>query len=317
MNPRRVVIFAILSGLLFGAFSGCRKTERANGLIRLNVVCTFLPVYVMTQNVVEGIPGLEVYSLLPPNVGCPHNYSMTPADAALLEEADVLVMNGLGMERFLEGSPYFNRAGLHLVNASETIDPIPIEASGAEEPHGDLEDVHRLNPHAWVSPFEAAKMTVQIGNRLAEIDPEYAEKYTRNAAIYAARLDTLGRTLVEFVSKGHNRKIITFHNAFDYLARDLGLEIMAVIQPESGTEPSARRLVELIETIQKEKPAAIFSELQYSDRLARMLSQETGVPMYTLDSAVTGPDDPMSYYRAMIQNLRVLQQVFGERSAEE
>jgi ABC-type Zn uptake system ZnuABC Zn-binding protein ZnuA len=271
----------------------------------------------MTHNVVEGIPGLAVHSLLPPNVGCPHNYSMTPADAALLEEADVLVMNGLGMETFLEGSPYVNRAGLHLVNASEMIDPIPIEASGAEEPHGDLEDVHQLNPHAWVSPFEAARMTLQIGNRLAEIDPEYAEKYARNAAIYAARLDTLGRILVELVSKGSNRKIVTFHNAYNYLARDLRLDIVAVIQPESGVEPSARRLVELIEIIQKEKPAAIFSEPQYSDRLARMLSQETGVPLYTLDPAVTGPDDPMSYYNAMVQNLRVLQRVMERKPPEE
>lgn len=308
---RRFLGLAFIASLLL--LSGCseRSDKKVDVQARLNVVCTFLPIYVIVQNVANGISGVEVRSLLPPQVGCPHNYALTPADAAMLEKADVLVMNGLGMEQFLEGSSYVNRPTLHVIVATRAIEPIELEFPDLSEVHPDHGGDHLLNPHAWVSPFRAAKMATYIGAQLGQIDPEYRTQYETNAKNYADRLDSLGRSMEEALSGIPNRRIVTFHEAFDYLAHDLNLDVIAVVTQNPGVEPSAKELNELILHIKEKKPAAIFAEPQYSDRLARMISGETGVSLYELDPASMGADDSQSYMRTMANNIRVLQQAFG------
>lgn len=302
-----LVVIAAFALLCCVACSG-EKTKEPASSVRLRVVCTFLPIYVITQNVAADVPGVEVLNLLPPTVGCPHNYAMTPGDAIQLESADVLVMNGLGMERFLEGSPYLKRRDLEVIVASEVVEPIPLEFGRERHGQACAEDESLPNPHAWVSPAEAARMTRHIGARLAEIDSEYEAEYRANAEKYAATLDSLAARLAERLKGARNRRIVTFHEAFDYLARDLNLQVVAVVEPDPGVEPSAGKMTELIARIRDTKPAAIFAEPQYSDRLARMLSEETGVPFYVLDPASSGADDPLSYVRIMINNAIVLQQ---------
>ncbi|MFH1734206.1 MAG: zinc ABC transporter substrate-binding protein [bacterium] len=305
MNKNRIVVAALIFGLLI-AVSSCKKAEKQQVAERLNVVCSFLPVYVITQNVVKGVPGVTIQSLLPPNVGCPHNYSLTPTDVAMLEKADVLVINGLGMEAFLSDSPFLDRQDLRIIDASQPIDPIVVGSHEKDLKKAHKPEEHSMNPHAWVSPFLNAEMTRHIGKSLAEIDQGYKDKYLRNAQSYAARVDSLGRGFIRILSPAENRRIVIFHEAFDYFARDINLEIVAVVESVPGVAPSAKELAELIDKIRNAEPVGIFAEPQYPDQLAKMLSDETGVPFYVLDPAASGQDDPMSYFRVMIENLKIL-----------
>lgn len=291
MNLKKTLIFSTVLILLAAGSFGCKKAEKSALEGRLNILCTFLPIYVMTQNVAAGIPGVSVQALVPPDVGCPHDYMLTPTQAARLEKADVLVMNGLGMEEFLAGVPALDRKDLHVIVASAVVDSLTPP-----------------NPHAWVSPLEAAKMTRHIAQRLAGIDRQYSEQYIINGESYAAQLNSLAQEFKDLVSRAPNKKIVTFHRAFDYLARDTGLDIVAVIESEPGAEPSAKYMSQLVDKIKEIKPAAIFSEPQYSDRLAQMLSHETGVPVFVLDPAASGVSGPESYIDVMQKNLQILHQ---------
>jgi zinc transport system substrate-binding protein len=300
VNAHRIAGIILALALLSAVF-GCSKSQKqseAAGDRELNILCTVLPVYVLAQNVVEGASGVSLNLLLSPQIGCPHDYALTPTDAAMLEKADVVVMNGLGLETFLQGSPALYRPNLRIIQASQTVDSITA-------PHDHA--MNSINPHAWVSPFEAAKMTLYLGLELGRIDTANALRYLSNAQKYAARLDSLGQILRQVVMQAPNRRIVTYHNAFDYFARDLGLEIIGVVESDPAEEPSARALSDLAHRIQEAKAIGIFSEPQYSDRLPRMLSSETGVPVYSLDPAASGDSDAESYLRIMRQNLLTLE----------
>jgi zinc transport system substrate-binding protein len=103
-------------------------------------------------------------------------------------------------------------------------------------------------------------------------------------------------------------RIITFHEAFPYFAREFGLIIAAVVEREPGSAPNARELAESIDSIKKKEVKALFSEPQYPASAADAIARETGMKIYVLDPAVTGPDDPDAYISIMEQNLKTLQE---------
>jgi ABC-type Zn uptake system ZnuABC Zn-binding protein ZnuA len=314
LHFKRLTGLALLAGLV-ALCGGCKRGGETDSAAKLNIVCSFLPVYVITQNIVADVPDVSISSLLPSAVGCPHNFALSPVEASQLERADVLIVNGLGMEVFLEDSPFAKRTDLCLIDASTTIDPIFLEED-TEHGHSDHENCdHQTNPHGWVSPFVAADMTRWIGERLSEIDPGNAETYHRNTERYTTRLDSLGQALRDVLSGAVNRRIVTFHSAFDYLARDLGLEVVAVISEDANSRASARQVVELIAMIEASDPVGIFSEPQYPDGLVRLISEETGVPHYVLDPASSGDDDPSSYIRTMIRNMDTFRTIIIPESA--
>ena len=115
----------------------------------------------------------------------------------------------------------------------------------------------------------------------------------------------LGRTL-------KNNRIVEPHGVFDYLARDMGLEVVAVLRPH-GQEPSAAEMLELVRTLRAKQAGAIFTEPQYPAKVGAALARETGLPTATLDPVATGPDEaPLDYYEtAMRQNMEVLRATLG------
>jgi len=246
----------LLGGALLSAFVGCsrpqQKAEEPSGR-KLEILCTVLPVFVLAQNVVEGSSGVALHLLLSPQIGCPHDYALTPTDAAMLEKADVIVMNGLGLESFLKDNPALARPGLRIIEASRGVDSI-----ASFEEHA----LDGTNPHAWVSPFQAEIVVLYLGVELGRIDTANAALYLSNAQSYAARLDSLGQALRQVVRRASNRGIVTYHNAFDYFARDLGLSILGVIESDPAEEPSARALSDLANRIKAAGPAGIFFEPQ-------------------------------------------------------
>jgi ABC-type Zn uptake system ZnuABC Zn-binding protein ZnuA len=119
-------------------------------------------------------------------------------------------------------------------------------------------------------------------------------------------LEGLAREMEEWVSRAKNKKCLTFHDVLAYLARDIGLTIIGVIESHPGIEPSPKDMIRLIDMLKTQKPVAIFSEPQYSDKIARILSRESGVPLFEFDPVVTGKPAADTYEKAMKKNLEVI-----------
>lgn len=256
----------------------------------LRIVTTFYPLQIAALNVVDHAPEVTVENLTPPVAGCLHDYQLTPADLARLARADVLIVNGAGLESFLDKA--------RGVVAQAKI----VEAStGIELLNG--------NPHVWVSPLLAARQVENIGAALARLDPDRAELYRRNAKAYAARLRALAVKMRVGLKDLPAHDIITFHEAFPYFVREFGFRVVAVVEREPGAEPSARELADTITLVKQKKVRALFVEPQYPARSTAVIARATGAKIAVLDPVVSGPVAPDAYLCIMEKNAAELQRV--------
>lgn len=295
------------------------------------VLCTTFPIYQFTRNVTQGREGVAVSLLLPAQLGCPHDYALPPQDMRQLARADVLVVNGLGLEEFLGAPVREANPRVRVVEASAGIEETLPYGDEPEEPGHEAAGTdaekespgHRhaghhhagVNPHLFASPRQAARMVRAIAAGLAAADPAGAGVYTRNAGACAARLEALAD---EFAALGRalaNRRVVTQHAVFDYLARDMGLEIVGVVQAHPGQDPSAAEMLRLVKTIRERGAGAVFTEPQYPARVAQAVAREAGIPLAELDPVASGPPDaPLDHYeRAMRKNLETLRATLGSR----
>lgn len=289
----RFVLSVILTLLFLSAALSCGQKTQA-GRKKL-LLASFYPVYLMARNVAADVPGVEVRYLAPLSTGCLHDYNMKPGDRILLDKANVFIINGLGMESFLDKAAA-QVPGLKIINASAGIPPLVDMKTG------------NTNPHVWVSISNAVLEVRNIAIGLSELDPEHAKQYQENSANYIGRLTALrNRMHAELASLIH-KDIVTFHEAFPYFASEFGLRIAAVVEREPGSEPNARELADTVNLIRKLKVKAIFAEPQYAPKSAETIGRETGVPVYFLDPAVTGPDALDAYIKAMEKNLEILKE---------
>ncbi len=210
-----------------------------------------------------------------------------------LAQAQVLVINGAGMESFLDKARAQFPA-LPIIDASAGIELM-------QGPAG-------VNPHVWLSVSHAMTQVRTLARELARLDPEHAAQYAENAAVYLEQLEALRVKIHAGLQGLRTREIVTFHEAFPYFAAEFDLRIVGVIEREPGASPSARDLAQLIELVRRRGIKALFAEPQYSAKAAETIARETGAIVYTLDSAVTGPLRPEAYLTIMEDNLRQLQQ---------
>jgi ABC-type Zn uptake system ZnuABC Zn-binding protein ZnuA len=271
---------------------------------RLNILTSFLPIYIFTKNVTAGIDGVDVDCLLSGDAG-PHDYQMRPGDMRRVEGADIIILNGLGVEDFLDDAlenlklkrpPLESAAGLPLIVNEE-------EGGGSHEHEHGHHHGSDYNPHTWVSPKMAAMQVRAIAEYLSEVDPEREAAYRKNGDLYAKQLEALHLEMLEVVGQLKERKVVTFHNAFDYLARDIGLEIAAVIQP-SMEQLSAGDLVRLIAKLKANRISVVFAEPQFSKRTAELIAREASIEVSILDPVATGEMHPDYYEKVMRTNLQ-------------
>ncbi|MFH0878268.1 MAG: zinc ABC transporter substrate-binding protein [Lentisphaerota bacterium] len=258
----------------------------------LRIVTSFYPMYIATLNIAGDVPGVEVVNMTKPITGCLHDYQLTPDDLKTISTASLFIVNGAGMESFLEKALQ-QAPHLKIIQASEGLELIP--------------SVEGENPHVWVSVSGAIRQVQNIADGLAAADPAHAEKYRVNARVYTEKLEALRARMREGLKDLKRRDIITFHEAFPYFAREFDLHIVAIIEREPGSEPSARELAGMIRTVRKTGVTALFAEPQYPSKAADAIARETGARIYTLDPVVTGPMEKDAYLRIMESNLTELQ----------
>ena len=280
--------------ILTFALVGCGSEKKDAG--NLKIVTSFYPIYLETMNVTRGVEGVEVVNMTPPQTGCLHDYQLTPEDMKLLETADIFVVNGLGMESFLD-KVIEARPNLKIINASDSPEIVPIMEDGVP------------NPHVWLSITYAIQQVKNISSKLCELDPAHVEAYKRHTLDYVDELTTLRDELHLSLTMMPNKDIVTFHEAFPYLAAEFGLKVAAVIEREPGTEPTPQELAETIEKINSLPVKVIFTEPQYSPKAAETIARETGAKIFELDPIVTGeakPENLLDYVDRMLNNVITL-----------
>jgi len=261
----------------------------------LTIVTSFYPMYIATINITKDVPGVKVVNMAQPTTGCLHDYQFTPENMVTLSEAQIFVVNGAGMENFMD-KVVSQLPELKIINASSGI-PL-IEGYGEEG----------ANPHVWVSISNAILQVKNIGEQLAVLDPEHAAQYNTNTAAYVSKLEELKTRMHQSLDNVAKRDIITFHEAFPYFAREFNLNIAAVVEREPGSEPSAAELAETIDIVKKSGINALFTEPQYSARAAETIANETGARVFILDPVVSGPMEADAYIKIMEGNMKTLEE---------
>lgn len=264
----------------------------------VTIVTSFYPVYISAINVAKDVPGVKVVNMTQQATGCLHDYQLVPNDLKTLSEAQIFIINGAGMEAFMD-KVVSQLPDLKIIDASKGIPLLRGEGEAGD------------NPHVWVSISNAIQQTRNIGSQLAVLDPDHAAQYDANSTAYAAKLEELRARMHHTLDGVKNRNIITFHEAFPYFAQEFKLNIAAVIEREPGSEPSAAELAETMETVREAKIKALFTEPQYPAKAAETIANETGAKLFILDPAVSGPMEPDAYIKIMEANLRTLEEALN------
>ncbi|MEK6557532.1 MAG: metal ABC transporter substrate-binding protein [Candidatus Margulisiibacteriota bacterium] len=263
---------------------------------QLNILTSFYPVYIMALNVAGGVPGVKVESLTLPSTGCLHDYSLTPMDMVKIERSSVFIINGLGMEQFLD-RVIRRYPRTPVLTLSEKTDPIIKNG--------------RVNPHIWLS-IPLAKIEVRnLADGLSHLDPSHASLYRRNANQYIHKLDVLEEEMARELAFLKGESIMTFHEAFSYFAKAFSLREAGVILREHGAIPTPKDLAVLVAMVRREKVRALFVEPQYPQGAAELITRQTGVGVAVLDPAVTGSLSKDAYIDIMRQNMMTIKRVLG------
>ena len=295
--------------------TGCNNSAKSNNSTepnnKLTIVTSFYPMYISTLNIVKDIPNVEVINMTAPQTGCLHDYSLSTKDLKTLSSADIFVINGAGMESFLD-DVIDEYSDLKIIEASKGIDLIEdTEHDDHTEDHDHEDHDHDVNPHVWVSISKNIEEVSNIAEELSSLDPNHANEYQDNANEYIAKLENLKTEMHSTLDNIAHKDIITFHEAFPYFAAEFGLNIVGVIEIEPDSEPSAKEVENIISIINEKNIKALFTEPQYSSKIADTIAKETGASIYTLDPIVTGDSNEKAYNDYIIkmqENLNTLKE---------
>jgi manganese/iron transport system substrate-binding protein len=259
---------------------------------KTRVVTTFTILQDMAQNVAGDVAIVE--SITKPGAEI-HGYEPTPQDIVKAQHADLVLWNGLNLERWFERF-FGSLKDVPSAVLSEGIEPLGID----EGPY-----TGKPNPHGWMSPRNAVIYVENIRRALTRVDPANAAIYEANARAYSARFATLEATVraeLERIPAGQ-RWLVTSEGAFPYLARNFGLQelfLWAVNADQQGTPQQVRKV---IDGVRKNRIPVVFSESTVSDRPARQVARETGARyggVLYVDS-LTGPNGPAPTYLQMME----------------
>lgn len=270
---------------------------------RLKVVTSFS----ILADLVRQVGGelVDVVALVGPDADA-HVFEPSPQDAKQLQQASVLVINGLGFEAWmtrLEASAGFR--GIEIV-ASQGIRPRILSSTTHESTArgGKGVDHREQDPHAWQSVSNVAVYVRNIAQGLAKADPANAMTYRARSAEYAARLDALDARVRQRITAlpPDRRSVVTTHDAFGYYAQAYGLRFIPARGLSTESEPSARDIAALIRQIRRERIPAIFVENISDPRLLEQLARETGVSIggRLYSDALSKADGPAATYMELM-----------------
>jgi zinc transport system substrate-binding protein len=247
--------------------AGCAPAAQGTGPIQVAV--SIAPLADMVRQI--GGERVTVVQLVPAGSSV-HTYEPSPRQVQFVSRAQLLVLNGAGLEYW--ASKVIDAAAnpkLHVVDTSQGL-PL-LEESG--EQGG--------NPHLWLDPELAMRQAEKVRDGLIAVDPDHADLYRQNAERYLATLQALDAEIQAETATWTHRRFVAFHSAWVYFARRYGLEQVAAIEPFPGREPSPEWLANIVTTIRQSNVPVVFAEPQLPPRAAQAVASEAGARVLTLD----------------------------------
>ena len=273
---------------------------------RLRVGVTLHPYYSFVANVVGGLA--EVIPVILAGFN-PHAYEPRTEDIKRIGTLDAIVLNGVGHDdfagRMIAASA---RPDLKLIEANAQV-PLLAAVGAGRGTSGKV-----VNPHTFLSVTASISQVNTIARELGKLDPANAAAYTANARAYAQKLrklraDALGQ-LVK--TPGADFRIATIHGAYDYLLREFGLEVAAVVEPAHGIEPSPAQLKGTIDQIRALDVKVIFSEMDFPSAYVDTIRRETGVRLYALTHISHGAYTAEKFEQEIAKNLATVVRAIQE-----
>ena len=309
---KKICIF-LLSILLLTIPASCQSAPAAMPDERLQVITTIYPVYDFATKV--GGDSVNVTSIIPAGAE-PHDWEPTPSDIIKIQEADVFIYNGAGMEFWVDSVlTSVSSESLIIVNASDTLTLRPASASGEEhdESEADVEDEHEhgaYDPHVWLDPLNAKEQMHVIMDAFVQADPDNKINYETNFQTYATAFDQLDKEYSDAITPLSDKNIVVAHEAYGYLCDRYGLSQIPIEGISADSEPDAARMADIIDFVNENKVRVIFSEELLSPRVAEAIASETGASTDVLNpiGGLTEKQlqDGEDYFSIMRKNLKAL-----------
>lgn len=312
-------LFCALCALLF--LSGCTSSAPTQE-DTLTITATTYPTYLAALAVTEGVEGVSVSRLDTGSVSCLHDYTLTVNDMKKLARADVIVMNGAGLEDFMADALASTDA--LVIDCSERVDLLP--ASGHHNHEHSGEDHGHFDPHYWMDPLNFHTMVGNVRRGLWDLFPgEVAPDLSANTTLAFEQLLPLYELGLKYLYPNSENAIpvpglITFHDGFQYLAYTFHLPLLASIEEEAGSEASAKEIVDISQLVKELDIPVIFTETNGSVATANAIARETGCAVAQLSMIMDGREPTeedsspiVPYAELMLNNLHTLINSFAGR----
>lgn len=223
------------------------------------VLTTFYPTYALTKAVTGDL--VDVQQIVPQGIEV-HDFQPSTTDIVKIKSADLVIYNDKNLETWVT-----SLVGRNGFEASQSTNKI------------------KGDPHTWLSPKQAAIMVGSIEAQLEKTYPEFKSQFKENADKYIKQLDDLDYQYTQKTQSAANKKFIVQHRAFSYLARDYGLQQIAIVGISPEEEPSLKNLANLKNEMQKNKLNTVYFETNVSDKVAQTLIKATGAKLEVLNTA--------------------------------
>ncbi|MCW3489194.1 metal ABC transporter solute-binding protein, Zn/Mn family [Dethiobacter alkaliphilus] len=351
---KKIFLFLILALLVPAmVLTGCAQPSAqgtaAESEPDITVYTSFYVLYDFANQI--GGDRVEVMNLLPPGVE-PHDWEPTSQAMVRLSAADLLLINGLDLEPWIDTIVDGLDGNITVINTSEGIDPLKGYAGHShshyhdddcdhdddedceydhdeecddDDDHGDdnnsgqdddHEDEKMPDPHVWLDPLLALHQAEQIAGALIEMDPEYEEVYLENLALFTARIEELDNEYREALTNLARHEFIVTHLSFAYLAERYGLEQVGISGLSPHAEPSPAQMAKIMDFAAEHDVRHIFQEPLVTSRLAEVLADDLGAEILELNPLEGLTEDELAagedYFSIMRRNLEQLKIALAE-----
>ena len=300
MNKGKIVkiVIIVLCIILIIGFIVWKNIERNNNDVsssKTRIVTSFYPMYVIALNLTEGAEGIELSNMADVNVGCLHDYTLTTEDMKKVENADIFISNGLGMENFISKILESN-SDMKVIDSSNNLEKVI--SNGIEE-----------NAHIWTSIDNYILQVQNIAEELKTADAKNAEVYTQNAQKYVDELNKLNEEYKSKLAKLNGEKAICLNEAFEYMGQELGMEMITIKTDHEESTISAGMLKSVINKVKEDDIKIIIIDKNDSKTNAETIANETGAKILELNSGLTGELNKDAYINQMRENMNILENV--------
>ena len=289
------VLSIILIILIIFILTGCNE-EKINSE-NFKITTSFYPMYIIALNLTKDAKNIELNNMTDSSIGCLHNYTLTTNDLKKIQESDILVINGLGLEENILNTVNKTNSNIKVIDSSDNID------------EKDIISGNNVNPHIWTSINLYKNQVETISENLINLDENNREIYVKNTEEYINKLNELENRENTVKEKMANVEVVVFSESLEYLIKEMNINysIFSIGHEESGV--SSEELGEIIDEINNKNIKAILIDKEDSKAIANSVSAETGATVHEMDSCLTGELDLDSYITKMNSNLDILENI--------